>query len=308
MELLHEPGGIILTQRKFAIDLISEFDSLQSRNICTPLDSHIKLTADFGELLPDPTIYRRLLGKLNFLTNIQPDLSFTIQTLSQDMQSPRSGHYQAALHTLRYVRNDPSLGLFFSSEPSFQILGYCDADWASCSDTQRSVSGFFLSIGGCPVSWKSKKQQVISLSSAEAEYRSIRRLVAELSWIVHLLADISISPSFPVYVHCDNQAAIHIAKNLVFYERTKHIEIDCHLVREKLLDGLISLSFVLTIAQIADIFTKVLTGPLHRSFLGKLGVRSTGSHLKGVLTELSQKVPQILSKQKQYQDIVHVVV
>nr|XP_016435374.1 PREDICTED: uncharacterized mitochondrial protein AtMg00810-like [Nicotiana tabacum] len=157
MELLHEPGVIILTQRKFAIDLI-----LQSRDVSTPFDSNIKLTADSGELLPDPTIYRRLLGKLNFITNTRPDLSFAIQTLSQYMQSPRSEHYQAALHTLRYVRNDPSLGLFFSSEPSFQILSYCDADWASCSVTQRSVSGFFLSIGGCPVSCKLKKQQVIS--------------------------------------------------------------------------------------------------------------------------------------------------
>nr|XP_033508474.1 uncharacterized protein LOC117273415 [Nicotiana tomentosiformis] len=83
-----------LGERKFAINLISEFDSLQSRHVCTPLDSHIKLTADSGELLPDPTFYRRLLGKLNFLTNTRPDLSFTIWTLSQYMQSPRSGHYQ----------------------------------------------------------------------------------------------------------------------------------------------------------------------------------------------------------------------
>lgn len=98
--------------------------------------------------------------------------------------------------------------------------------------------------------------------------------------MVHLLHDLSAAPSLLVHLHCDSQAAIHIAKNPVFHERTKHIELDCHFVRQKLLDGLISLSFVTSTSQLADLFTKALAGPLHRSLLSKLGVRSTVSNLR----------------------------
>lgn len=182
MELLRESDGLIVSQRKFAIKLLLDFNCLHSRPVSAPLDSSLKLTSASGVPLSDTSTYRHLVGKLNFLTHSCPDLSFVVQSLSQFMQSPTQDHFQAALHTLRYVRADSGLGIFLSKDPSFQLVAYCDSDWASCVDTRRSVSGLFISLGGCPISWKSKKQAVVSLSSAEAEYRSMRCLVAELSW------------------------------------------------------------------------------------------------------------------------------
>lgn len=260
-------------------DLLAEFDCLDARPASSPLDQTLKLASTCGPPLSDPTIYRRLTGKLNFLSHTRPNLSFAVQSLSQFMQSPCSRHYQAALHTLQYLCHDPGIGLFMSPASLFQILAYCNSNWATCPESRRSVSGFFLSLGGSPISWKSKKQPVVSLSSAEGEYSSMRRLVTEIAWIVRLLQDLSAPPLLPIPLHCDNQAATHITKNPVFHERTKHIELDCHFVREKLLDGLISLSFVPSSSEIAGIFTKALSEPLHRHLLGKLGISSGTSNL-----------------------------
>lgn len=135
-------------------------------------------------------------------------------------------------------------------------------------------------MGGSPVSWKSKKQPFVDLSSTEAEYRFMRRLVAEIMWLPRLLMDLYAPSNFlPIPLHCDSQAVIHIAKNSVFHEHTKHIKLDCHFASEKFLDGLISLSFMPSSSQIANMFTKALFGPLHRLMLSKLGVRSGISNL-----------------------------
>jgi len=134
--------------------------------------------------------------------------------------------------------------------------------------------------GNTLLAWKSKKQATVSLSSAEAEYRSMRRVVAELAWLSRLLHELTITDLTPIPVKCDNQAAIYIAKNPVFHERTKHIELDCHFVRHKLMAGLIRLTHVPTQQQLADLFTKPLTGLRHHFLKSKLGVQSP-SNLKG---------------------------
>lgn len=140
--------------------------------------------------------------------------------------------------------------------------------------TRRSCTGYFMSLGGAPISWRTKKQSVVSRSSAEAEYRAMASTVSELLWLRWLLQDIEAPQSHATTLYCDNQAAIHIANNPVFHERTKHVEMDCYFVRERVASGDISPRKIPTEDQVADLFTKALGTERFRFLVGKLGIRN----------------------------------
>ncbi|XP_014496849.1 uncharacterized protein LOC106758439 [Vigna radiata var. radiata] len=130
--------------------------------------------------LDDPQSYRRLIGKLLYLTNTRPDLCFTINLLSQFMQFPTNSHYQAIQHVLRYIKSSPSERLFFAADSSKHLKAFSDSDWATCPNTRRSTTGFCIFLGSSLISWKSKKQRTVSRSSTEAEYRALAATVCEI--------------------------------------------------------------------------------------------------------------------------------
>lgn len=218
IEVLKGEKGVILTQRKFTTDLLKEFNCLDSSATICPLETNLKLHQHEGKHLQDPSVYRRLVGKLNFLTHTRPDIAYTVQYLSQFMQDPREPHMLAVMHTLKYLNGFPTQGLLFNFSEDFKLLAYCDSDWATCPESRRSVSGFFILLGGSPISWKSKKQHTVALSSAEAEYRSMRRVTAELAWLTRLLHELHVPNVTPIPLKCDSMAAIHIARNPVYHE------------------------------------------------------------------------------------------
>ncbi|XP_070047020.1 uncharacterized mitochondrial protein AtMg00810-like [Nicotiana tomentosiformis] len=220
IEVCYLQSGILLSQKKFISDLLSEYKCADVSTIVSPLDMNHKLHSDVGELLPQPESYRSLVGKLNFLTHTKPYLYFVVQHLSQFLQRPRVPHMTAALHVLRYLKGTSNFGVLLNNYVDLSLLASCDSDWAACPESRRSVSGCCIQLGGSLISWKSKKQHVICLSSAEAEYRAMSKVVAELAWLVRVLFDLCLTTALPVPILCDNHAAIHIAKNPVFHERT----------------------------------------------------------------------------------------
>lgn len=162
--------------------------------------------------------------------------------------------------------------MLLSAHSDLQLTAYSDADWGSCKITRRSVTGFCITLGSSLISWKSKKQPTVSRSSSEAEYRSMADTTCEIVWLRSLLSELGVPQHSATTLYCDNVSALYIAANPVYHERTKHIEIDCHLVREKLQKGVISTAYLSTTEQPADLFTKALGAAQLQFILSKLGV------------------------------------
>ncbi|XP_074300576.1 uncharacterized protein LOC141631855 [Silene latifolia] len=160
--------GIYLCQRKYALDIISESGLLGAKPAITPIEQHHQLGLASGALLDDAERYRRLVGRLVYLEVTRPDLSYAVHILSQFLHQPRKEHMDAALRVVRYLKGRPGQGILLRSDSSLAILGWCDSDYAGCPLTRRSVSGWIVFVGDSPVSWKTKKQQTVSLSYAEA--------------------------------------------------------------------------------------------------------------------------------------------
>ncbi|XP_013615296.1 PREDICTED: uncharacterized mitochondrial protein AtMg00810-like, partial [Brassica oleracea var. oleracea] len=166
-----------------------------------------------SKLFHDPKLYRKLVGKLIYLTITRPDICFAVNQVSQHMQAPKDYHWRMVDRVLSYLNGSQSQGVWMGCNGSTEVVGYCDADWAGDRADRRSTTGYCTFIGGNLVTWKSKKQKVVSCSSAEAEYRAMLKLTNELVWIKGILKHIEIEQVAPMTMHCDNQAAIHIATN-----------------------------------------------------------------------------------------------
>lgn len=273
LEINTDASGVFLSQNKYTQDLLQLAGLQDASSVDTPLEVNTKYSREEGELISDPTLYRQLVGSLNYLTITRPDISFAVQQASQFTQKPRHLHLAAVHRILQYLRGTPGRGLFFSAGNPLNLVAYSDADWAGCPDTRRSVTGWCMFLGSSLISWKSKKQPRVSKSSTESEYRAMSAACSEIVWLRGLLAELGFTQSNPTPLYADNTSAIQIAANPIYHERTKHIEVDCHSIREAFDTRTISLPHVSTKLQVADIFTKAMTHQRHKFLVGKLMLR-----------------------------------
>ncbi|XP_015072816.1 uncharacterized protein LOC107017049 [Solanum pennellii] len=234
LEIARNKDGIMVSQRKFALDLISDFGLAGTKPASTPLEVNQRFTSQDFDMsceaqdahedvaLSDPAGYQKLVGKLLYLTMTRPDISYAVQNLSQFMHKPKKSHMEGALRVIRYLKNAPGLGIMLTSKICKQLSVYCDADWATCPMTRRSVSGFVVKIGDSLISWKSKKQNTVSRSSAEAEYRSMANAVSEVVWLIGLYKELKVELELPVRLFV---IAKHHSKLLLILSITKELSI-----------------------------------------------------------------------------------
>ncbi|KAG5521631.1 hypothetical protein RHGRI_034005 [Rhododendron griersonianum] len=256
LEISSTSDGYYLTQAKYASDLLSCAGITDNKTASTPLEPTTRLTPLDGTPLPDATLYRQLVGSLVYLTVTRPDIAYVVHIVSQFMSAPRSAHFQAVLRILRYFKGTLFHGLYYSAHSSLELCAYSDADWAGDPTDRRSTTCYYFFLGDSLISWRSKKQSLVSRSSTEAEYRAIADTTQEFIWLRWLLSDMGVIHSTATKLCCDNQSAVQIARNDVFHDRTKHIEIDCHFIRQHVVRGSIRLLSVSSSDQTADIFTK----------------------------------------------------
>ncbi|XP_022004110.1 secreted RxLR effector protein 161-like [Helianthus annuus] len=237
-----------------------------------PMEQNLKLDKCDKEAQVDANQYRRLTGRLLYLQATRPDVAYVVNILSQFVGDPRVSHLEAANRVHRYLKGTSGQGILLPKQGGTNLITYCESDWLGCPFTRRSRTGYLLLLGGTPISWKSKKQSVVSQSSAEAEYRAMAAVVSEIIWMRWLLKELDIPQEGLTQLFCDNQAAMHIANNPVFHERTKHIEMDCYFVCERVELKEIQTMKIDTIMQLADLLTKPLGTNRFRTLLDKLGI------------------------------------
>ncbi|WVZ95434.1 LOW QUALITY PROTEIN: hypothetical protein U9M48_041200 [Paspalum notatum var. saurae] len=253
--------GIVLTQDKYASDLLKKVGMSYCKAVSTPLSVTEKLTGLEGTPLGtnDATLYRGIVGGLQYLTLTRPDIVFPVNKVCQFLHSPTVEHWAAVKRILRYIKSCTKVGLKIRKSKSLLVSAFSDADWAGCLDDRRSTSGFAVFLGANLISWSSCKQATVSRSSTEAEYKAIANATAEIMWIQTLMKEIGIQGPPAAKLWCDNLGAKYLTANPVFHARTKHIEVDYHFVQERVFNKLLDIDFVPSGDQLADGFTKALS-------------------------------------------------
>ncbi|KAJ9538185.1 hypothetical protein OSB04_030918 [Centaurea solstitialis] len=265
------PEGIFINQSKYVHDLLTRFDVVGSNSAATPMSRSFQMDADLSGKPVDLKKYRAMIGSLLYLTASRPDIVFSTGVYARYQCDPRDSHLKAVKRILRYLKGTPDFGLWYPKGSSFELIGYTDSDHAGCKLDRKSTSGACQFLGNKLVSWSSRKQNCVSLSTAEAEYIAAACCCSQILWMKTQLADFGYTMNrTPIY--CDSQSAIQITANPVQHSKTKHIDIRYHFIKDHVEKGNIELYFVESDLQLADLFTKAFDEKRHFFLLSKLGM------------------------------------
>ena len=270
---------ITISQKNYVDGILDRFGMNKCRPVTTPLESNAKYyKTEEGDELFDVRTYQQVIGSLTYAAICtRPDIAAAVGVMSQFMSNPNQSHWVGVKRILRYLRGTSGYGLIYRGNDGYELCGYSDANWAGDVNTRRSTSGFVFQLGTSTISWCSRKQATVAKSSTEAEYVALSTATQEVIWLRRFLVNIGVSIKGPVQIYEDNQGAIDIAKNPKHHDRTKHIDVCHHFVRERVASNDITVSYCPTGEMIADVLTKGLPVVKFRRFRDELGVVDVSS-------------------------------
>ncbi|KAJ0502796.1 putative RNA-directed DNA polymerase [Helianthus annuus] len=273
LEIKQSHEGVFVSQEKYAQSLLNKYGMRDCKLEDVPMSPYEKCRFDDGEDKVDETKYRSLVGGLIYLTHTRPDLAYAVGVLSRFMQSPSKVHAGAARKVLRYVASTFKFGIWYKKGSKVKLTGYSDSDWAACVDDRKSVGAYVFTIGDGAVSWRSKKQETVALSSTEAEYISATSATCQCIWIRRILEDLGHIQNEATTIWCDSQSAINLSRNPVQHGKAKHIELKHHFIRDMIQQEKVILQYCNTSDQVADCLTKALSKEKLVGFRHQMGVR-----------------------------------
>jgi hypothetical protein len=257
--------GTFISQTKYIQDILKKFGMKDGKPIKTPMGTNGHLDLDTGGKSVYQKVYRSMIGFLLYLCASPPNIMLSVCMCARFQANPKEIHLRVVKRIMRYLVYTPKFGLWYSKGSTFDLIRYSDADWAGCKIDRKRTSGTYQFLGRSLVSWASKKQNSVALSTAKAEYIAVGHFCAQLLWMRQTLRDYGYKLS-KVPILCDNDSAIRMADNPVEHGRTKHIGIRYHFLWDHQQKGYIEIAYVNTQNQLADIFTK----PLDEKTLSKL--------------------------------------
>nr|KYP46744.1 Retrovirus-related Pol polyprotein from transposon TNT 1-94 [Cajanus cajan] len=277
MEFTYSKKGILLHQSKYAKDVLKKFRMSECNAATTPIEANLKLDKDADGKSVNATLYRQMVGCLRYLCCSRPDICFSVGLLSRFMENPKVSHFAAGRRVLSYIKGTVDYGILLPNathQYGGELVGYSDSDWAGDKDECRSTTGYIFLLGKSPISWCSKLQPVVALSSCEAEYISAAYTACQALWLESLVNQILSRPERTITLKIDNKSAISLAKNPIHHGRSKHIETRFHFIREKVREKKLQLEHCGTKEQLADIMTKPLNTRKFIEFRKRLNVKS----------------------------------
>eukprot|EP00253_Pinus_taeda_P008551 PITA_08551 len=258
IEVEQNGNGIFISQEKYANEVLKRFNMQESKAAITPTVMGLKLNKEDNNKDFDPSLYKSIVGSLTYLTATRPDIMHAVSLISRFMEGPKEAHWQEAKRILRYVKGTKMFGILYTTLECSDLIGYTDSDWAGSVDDRKSTSGYVFHVGSEAISWASKKQPIVALSTVEAEYVVATVAACQAVWMRRMLRSLFQEQEKGTVIFCDNSSAIALPKNFVFHRRKKHIDTKFHYIRELVNNGEIVLKHCRTQEQVADILTKPL--------------------------------------------------